>query len=438
MNNGIVNHEAEQFVLGSILKKAELLSECKLKVEDFYSAGHQVLYEAMLEMQENEWPIEPMSIVQHLGERITDVGGVSYLMKLGAAVPSLRTFDFYIERVREASLRRTAVKTLRELLNESEAAENAEQLIATIQESASVLLKEIAPEKTFRPIGEILTDHEDMLIERQSKKGLTGVKTASSVLDKLTGGYQNQDLIIIAARPSVGKTAFMLNDAREAAKSGTVDAVGIISLEMPDLPVSERVLAAEGNIDGMKLRTGFLEDYDWSKYTMSRDMIATLPIYIDDSPGATIQDIRAKVQAFKKKHGRIIIYIDYLQLIKGGKRFANKTEEVGYISGQLKQIARENDCPIVVISSLSRNVEQRQDKRPMMSDLRESGQIEFDADQIMFLYRDDYYDAETEKKNIVEINVAKGRNTGTGMFEMLYLKNYSKFVDLGTMGQGAG
>lgn len=422
--------ETEQSALGCILLKPELIDESRLKTRDFYYVGHQKIYDAMRELNDEGVPIDPVTLADKLGDELTEIGGITYLVKLSNAAPSASNFEHYEHIVRESSLRRLALETLRTKLVEGRDIEDPGQFIAGIQEDIASLVQEVGPGRTFRPIGEILTDHEDKLIERQNKKGLTGVKTGSVVLDRLTGGYQNQDLIIIAARPSVGKTAFMLNDAREAAKSGTVDAVGIISLEMPDLPVSERVLTAEGNIDGMKLRTGFLDDNDWGRYTMSRDMIASLPIYIDDSPGATIQEIRAKVRAFKKKHCRIIIYIDYLQLIKGGKRFANKTEEVGYISGQLKQIARENDCPIVVISSLSRAVEQRQDKRPMMSDLRESGQIEFDADQIMFLYRDDYYDAETEKKNIVEINVAKGRNTGTGLFEMVYLKNYSKFVDI--------
>lgn len=430
MNNEFVNVQAEQFVLGSILLEPELLDGCKLKIEDFSYASHQNIFATMFELRDKGNPVELMTVATQLGDQLTEIGGTKYLLQLRQAVPSTKTFGFYVKQVKDASLMRGTVSTLKGLLNESKSAESAEQLIATIRESISGLEKEVVPERSFRQLGEILHNHEDIIIERQSQKGLTGVKTASSNMDALTGGYQKQDLIIIAARPSVGKTAYMLNDAKAAAESGTVNAVGIISLEMPDLPIAERLVSSMGRIDGMKIRKGAFEEEDWQDYTMTRDHASKLPLYIDDSPGATIQQIRAKVRAFKKKFGRIIIYIDYLQLISGGKRFPSKQEEVSYISSELKKIARENDCPIVAISSLSRSVEQRQDKRPMMSDLRESGQIEFDADMVIFLYRDDYYNAESEKKNIVEVNVAKGRNTGTGLIEMVYFKNFSKFADL--------
>ncbi|SMG58288.1 replicative DNA helicase [Paenibacillus aquistagni] len=430
MHSEFYNLDAETSVLGSILLKPDYMDHTKLHANDFYYASHKVIFEGMARLHEEGTPIDFVTLSQELGDSLVEVGGVSYVSKLAESVPSVSNFKHYEEIIKDLSLKRKMLETLQAKFREGRYSEDNEQFISSVLDSVQSLADETKPERTFRPMSDVLVDHEDKLAERQKMKGLTGVKTASTVMDKLTGGYQKQDLIIVAARPSVGKTAYMLNDAIAAAKSGTVDAVGIISLEMPDVPVSERVISAVGHIDSFKIRTGNLNDQDWGKYTMARQIVADMPIHIDDSPSATISQIASKVKAFKKKHGRIIVFIDYLQLIHGGKNFSSKTEEVGYISGKLKEIARENDCPIVVISSLSRSVEQRQDKRPMMSDLRESGKIEYDADMVIFLYRDDYYNTDSEKKNIVEVNVAKGRNTGTGLIEMAYLKNFNKFVDI--------
>ncbi|EJW20045.1 replicative DNA helicase DnaC [Paenibacillus alvei DSM 29] len=422
--------ETEQSALGCILVQPELIESSRLKPEDYYYAGHRFIFESMQGLNDEGKPIDAITLADRMGNELMGMGGVSYLTQLSNAAPSISNFDFYETIIWESSMRRKTLETLKKKFDEGKGVNDPEEFLASIQDEIEALAKQTEPTKSFKSMGDVLNNHEDIIIERQKQKGLTGVKTASSAMDRLTGGYQKQDLVIIAARPSIGKTAYMLNDAISAARSKTVDAVGIISLEMPDMPVAERVVSAVGHIDGMKIRTGLLADDEWGKYTMSRQIVADLPLWIDDSPGVTIQQIAAKVKAFRKQHGRVIIFIDYLQLIDGGKRFANKNEEVGYISGKLKQIARENDCPIVVISSLSRSVEQRQDKRPMMSDLRESGKIEFDADMVIFLYRDDYYNADTEKKNIVEVIVAKGRNTGTGLIEMVYFKNYSKFADI--------
>ncbi|MCG7410592.1 replicative DNA helicase [Paenibacillus sp. ACRRX] len=430
MNENFVNLRAEQSVLGCFLAKPDLLLDCKLNPIDFDIENHQTIFGSLLEMNEANEPIDITTVANRLGNKLYDVGGITYLAQLQSSIPTVGNFKQYEGIVSELSLRRRTMDLLAEKMSDGKSIESAEQFIADIQDGVTNLAEESNGGKSFRPMSEVLEDHEDLIVARQSMKGLTGVKTASSVMDKLTGGHQNQDLILIAARPSVGKTAFMLNDARAAAQSDTVDAVGIISLEMPDMPIAERIISSVGNIDSMKIRTGRLDDEDWSKYTMSRQIVKDMPLYIDDSPGATIREIATKVRNFKRTFGRVIIYIDYLQLISGGKKFANSREETEYVSGQLKRIARENDCPIVVISSLSRAVEQRQDKRPMMSDLRESGKLEFDADSIIFLYRDDYYNHDSEHKNIVEVNIAKGRNTGTGMFEMVYLKHINKFLDL--------
>lgn len=264
----------------------------------------------------------------------------------------------------------------------------------------------------------------------QNKGGTSGIPTGFVDLDHMTNGFQRNDLIIVAARPSVGKTAFALNIAQNVAVRAK-ETVAIFSLEMSAPQLVQRMICAEANLDANIMRTGdFKSDDDWSKLTMGIQSLSESEIYIDDTPGITVTDIRAKCRRLKKEKGLGMIVIDYLQLIQGrGKAGENRQQEVSEISRTLKQIARELDVPVIALSQLSRGVEQRQDKRPMMSDLRESGSIEQDADIVAFLYRDDYYNQDTEKKNIIEIIIAKQRNGPVGTVELVFLKNFNKFVN---------
>lgn len=271
----------------------------------------------------------------------------------------------------------------------------------------------------------------------QNKGGTTGIASGFRDLDKMTSGFQRSDLIIVAARPSVGKTAFALNIAQNVGVREK-ETVAIFSLEMGASQLVQRMICAEANVDATRLRTGFLEPDDWEKMTMAIGSLSEANIYIDDSPSVTVSDIRAKCRRLKKERGLGMILIDYLQLIHGrSKNGENRQQEVSEISRTLKQIARELEVPVIALSQLSRGVEQRQDKRPMMSDLRESGSIEQDADIVAFLYRDDYYNQESEKKNIIEIIIAKQRNGPVGTVELAFLKNYNKFVSLDRSQQGA-
>ena len=245
----------------------------------------------------------------------------------------------------------------------------------------------------------------------------------------MTAGFQRSDLIILAARPSVGKTAFALNVAQNVAARAN-ETVAIFSLEMSASQLVQRMICAEGNLDASRMRSGGLEEDDWQKLTMAIGTLAKAPVYIDDTPGITVQDIRAKCRRLQTEKGFGLILIDYLQLIQGRGKGDNRQQEVSEISRTLKGIARELNVPIIALSQLSRSVEQRQDKRPMMSDIRESGSIEQDADIVAFLYRDDYYDKETEAKNIIEIIIAKQRNGPTGTVELVFLKEFNKFVSL--------
>ncbi|GMA50774.1 hypothetical protein GCM10025857_21310 [Alicyclobacillus contaminans] len=246
----------------------------------------------------------------------------------------------------------------------------------------------------------------------------------------MTSGFQKSDLIIVAARPSVGKTAFVLNISQNIAVRAGLP-VAIFSLEMSKEQLVQRMLCAEAYIDGHKMRTGQLDDEDWPKLSMGVSTLSNAPIYIDDSPGITIAEIRSKLRRLKMEVGLAFVAIDYLQLIRGRRSSGeSRQEEISEISRSLKQLARELEVPVVALAQLSRSVEQRQDKRPMLSDIRESGSIEQDADVVAFLYRDDYYDPESEKKNIIEIIIAKQRNGPVGKTELVFLKNYNKFVNL--------
>lgn len=264
-----------------------------------------------------------------------------------------------------------------------------------------------------------------------NQKGeVTGIPTGFTELDKMTAGFQRNDLIIVAARPSVGKTAFSLNIAQNVATK-TDENVAIFSLEMGSDQLVMRMLCAEGNIDAQRLRTGSLTSDDWAKLTMAMGSLSNAGIYIDDTPGIKVNEIRAKCRRLKQEQGLGMVLIDYLQLIQGsGKSGENRQQEVSEISRTLKGIARELQVPVIALSQLSRGVESRQDKRPMMSDIRESGSIEQDADIVAFLYREDYYDRETENKNTIEIIIAKQRNGPVGSVELAFVKEFNKFVNL--------
>ncbi|OAB46564.1 replicative DNA helicase [Paenibacillus antarcticus] len=424
--------EAEQAVLGSLLldrssETGDIITE-RLYPEAF-SPEHRVIFETVCELHDSGKPIDLITLSTALKDQgvLEDVGGISYLSDLAKAVPTIANLPHYVSILESNGLKQKTRKALEEQQKALETEDDPRKVIASMQLDAEALNGQIRSERTLVSIHKVMNDHEDELEARAEAKGLSGIPTCGSDLNKLTGGRQKQDLIIVAARPSVGKTAFMLNGALSAAQHGS--AVAIFSLEMPAIKLGERLVANIGMLDGTILRTGHLSPDDWPKYTCARSILSTLPIYIDDTPGITIQEIASKVKQLKKIHKDLLIQVDYLQLINPGRKFQSREQEISYISRSLKQIARDNDCPVEALAQLSRSVEQRQDKRPMMSDLRESGSIEQDADEIDFLYRDDYYNADTEKKNIVEIIVAKGRNTGTGLVEMVYLKNFSRFCD---------
>ncbi|AOZ92885.1 replicative DNA helicase [Paenibacillus crassostreae] len=428
------NLEAEQAVIGAILLQDEALITAmeRINTDDFYDKPHQLIFEAMLQLGEGNQPIDLVTLTSLLQDRgqLEEIGGVSYLARLAHSVPTAANVDYYAQIIEEKSMLRRLIRTATQIVSEgytggedvSGMLGDAERKILEISNRRSgsgfVLIRDVLME---------VFDRVEMLHE--NKGGTSGIPTGFVDLDKMTNGFQRNDLIIVAARPSVGKTAFALNIAQNVAVRAN-ETVAIFSLEMSAPQLVQRMICAEANLDANVMRTGDFKDDDWAKLTMGISSLSEADIYIDDTPGVTVADIRSKCRRLKKENGLGMIVIDYLQLIQGrGKAGENRQQEVSEISRTLKQIARELEVPVVALSQLSRGVEQRQDKRPMMSDLRESGSIEQDADIVSFLYRDDYYNADTEKKNIIEIIIAKQRNGPVGTVELVFLKNFNKFVN---------
>lgn len=429
------NLEAEQAVLGAVLlDSVAIISVMEtLKSEDFYRQAHQHIYEAMIELNGDNEPIDLITLTTRLQtkQQLAEVGGIQYLTELASAVPTSANVTYYARIVEEKSMLRRLIRTATEIVTNGYAgAEDVGDLLS----EAEMRILEISNRKSgtgFIAIKEVLMEVFERVEALYNQRGTTtGIPSGFPDLDKMTSGFQRNDLIIVAARPSVGKTAFALNVAQNVAVRAR-ETVAIFSLEMSAAQLVQRIICAEANVDAGRIRTGHLEGDDWEKLTMAIGTLSEAEIYIDDTPAITVADIRAKCRRLKKEKGLGMILIDYLQLIAGrGKAGENRQQEVSEISRTLKQIARELEVPVIALSQLSRGVEQRQDKRPMMSDLRESGSIEQDADIVAFLYRDDYYDKESEKKNIIEIIIAKQRNGPVGTVELAFLKHFNKFVSL--------
>jgi replicative DNA helicase len=429
------NIEAEQAVLGAILIEADALATVSelLHIDDFYRKTHQMIYEAILKTANSGEPVDLITVTAALQDagQIDEVGGVAYLAHLANAVPTAANVEYYAKLVREKSVLRRLINTATKIAATGyEGGVDVEEILGEAEKRILEISQQGSLGKGFTPIKDVLLNTFERIEYLYNNKGqVTGIPSGYPDLDRMTNGFNRSDLIIIAARPAVGKTAFALNIAQNiAVRAG--ETVAIFSLEMGAEQLVQRMLCAEANIDAGKLRTGFLDEEDWPKLTMAVGTLSEAPIFIDDTPGITVQDIRSKCRRLKAEHGLGLILIDYLQLIQGRGKSDNRQQEVSEISRTLKLIARELNVPVIALSQLSRSVEQRQDKRPMMSDLRESGSIEQDADIVSFLYRDDYYNPESERKNIVEVIIAKQRSGPTGTVELVFLKNFNKFVSL--------
>ncbi|ACB62478.1 MULTISPECIES: replicative DNA helicase [Exiguobacterium] len=427
--------EAEQAVLGAIMIDADRLISAseRLLPQDFYRAAHQRIFETMLVLSDRGEAIDLVTVTAELSTLgiLEEVGGLPYLGELAEGVPTAANINYYVNVVDQKSTLRRLIRTANEIVTDGYERQNEVDVLLNEAERKILEVSQGKGSASFIPISDVLTSAYATIDKLHKQSGeTTGIPTGFRDLDKVTAGFQRNDLIIVAARPSVGKTAFALNISQNVATRADEN-VAIFSLEMGAEQLVMRMLCAEGNVDAQRLRTGQLEDEDWGKLSLAMSSLSQAGIYIDDTPGIRVNDIRAKCRRLKQEHGLGMIMIDYLQLIQGnGRSSDNRQQEVSEISRSLKSLARELEVPVIALSQLSRGVESRQDKRPMMSDIRESGAIEQDADIVAFLYRDDYYNKETEDANTIEIIIAKQRNGPTGTVKLAFRKEFNKFVDL--------
>ncbi len=429
--------EAEQAVLGCMLldKDSVALAFEILKPEDFYREENKLIFSAMLNLYSRSEPIDLITVKEELVSlgKFEICGGLEYIADLPEKVPTTANADKYIKIVEEKSILRNLIKTSNELVNLGyDQTLEVDEIIEKAEKSVFNLMKN-RNQKGYTPIKEILVETFAQLEKLYNQKEhITGIPTGFVDLDYKTAGLHGSELILVAARPAMGKTAFALNIATNAAVRANVP-VAIFSLEMSKEQLTTRILSSEAMIDSNKLKTGKMEEEDWIKLADGLQPLSESEIYIDDTPGISITEIRAKCRKLKLEKNIGLVVIDYLQLItgSGSKRNGSREQEISEISRSLKILAKELDVPVIALSQLSRAPEQRKDDhRPMLSDLRESGAIEQDADIVMFLYRDDYYNPDSEQKNIAEVILAKHRGGSTGTVELLWLGNFTKFVNI--------
>lgn len=426
--------EAEQAVLGCMIIDKDAAGSAfeVIKAEDFYREDNKEVFSAVFDLFEASKPIDTLSIKEQLRLRGTldAVGGIAYIAELASKVPTSANIEYYAKIVEEKSILRKLIHSSTDIVNMGYNANEEVQVIVDTAEKKIFDIVQKRNVKGFTPIKNILVDNFEKLEELYNQKGyLTGISYGFTDLDMKTAGLHNSDLILIAARPAMGKTAFALNIAQNVAVHDKVP-VAIFSLEMSKEQLVNRLLCCEAMIDASKMKTGKLEEDDWGKLAQAMSTLSDAPIFIDDTPGQNVMEIRAKCRRLKLEKGLGLIVIDYLQLMQGtSKHGDNRQQEVSEMSRALKILAKELDVPVITLSQLSRAPDARPDHRPVLSDLRESGAIEQDADIVMFLYRDDYYNPETEKKNITEVIMAKHRSGSTGTVELVWLGQYTKFAN---------
>jgi replicative DNA helicase len=430
------NVEAEQSVLGAILIDKDSMFKIGdfLKSDDFYRDDHSLIYKTILKLYEKRKPVDVVTLTNELEKEknLKSIGGATYLSTLVNGVATSANIVTHAQIIQQkASLRRliSAASTIAELGFD----ENSElETILDKAESALFSVSQKYVKQYFTPIRDILADSFDRIDKLHKEKGvLRGVPTGFKDLDSLMAGFQNSDLIILAARPSIGKSSLALNFAEHAACEAKIP-TAIFSLEMSKEQVIDRLLCLRGSVDSWKLRTGNLEDEDFGRLNYAMGALSEAPIFIDDTPMINVMEIRTKCRRLQSEQGLGMIIIDYMQLMQGTSKSSqeNRVQEVSEISRGLKVLARELNVPVIALSQLSRSVEHRPDKRPMLSDLRESGSIEQDADVVMFIYRDDYYDKDTDLKNLAEVLIRKHRNGPTGDIQLFWKPEYMKFGDV--------
>ena len=426
--------EAEQAVVGSMLTDQDAVVAAieTLKPEDFYREDNKIIYEAILNIYNRAEPIDIITLKSELSSmgKLDAVGGLEYIAQLPDKVPTTSNVDRYIKIVQDKAMLRNLIKTANEIISLGyDQTEDVEDVMDHAEKKIFDVMQR-KNQKGYTSIKDILIESFTKLEELYNQKQhVTGVPTGFIELDKKTAGLHGSELILIAARPAMGKSAFALNIGTYAATRANIP-VAIFSLEMSKDQIGNRILCSEALVDSNNVRTGELNDEELSKLAETSGELSQAQIFVDDTPGISVMEIRAKCRKLKLEKNIGLVIIDYLQLIQGSGKSSSREQEIAEISRSLKILAKEIDVPVIGLSQLSRAVESRPDHRPMLSDLRESGSIEQDADIVMFLYRDDYYNEESEKKNIAEVIIAKQRAGSTGTVELAWLGNYTKFANL--------
>ena len=426
------SNEAERSVLGACLLSKDALYDSmeRIRPADFYNKNHGEIFEAMMNLEKAGRPVDALTVSEELAKRnsLEIVGGRAYVAELASDVPSALNAGDYARIIAEKAEMRRLISAAGDILERGYSDEmDARDILEYAEHSIFEIAKD-RQKKDLQSIRDVLETNIKIINERAEHKGqLMGVPTGMTDLDKMTDGLQKSDLIILAARPSMGKTAFALCAARNAAVAGKK--VAVFSLEMPRTQLSQRLIAMEARIDASRLRSGDLEPDDWKKMSAAVDTLGQAPIFIDDSSGITVPEIKNKCRRLQAEQGLDLIIVDYLQLMSIGGRVESRQLEVSTLSREFKQLARELDCPVMLLSQLSRAPETRSDHRPVLSDLRESGAIEQDADVVLFLYRDERYNEETETPGECEVIVAKHRNGEIGTVRVIWQGRYTRFAN---------
>ncbi len=428
------NLEAEQSVLGSMLleREAIITGVEYLRAEDFYHDNHRKIFQAMIELSDQGEPVDLVTLSEELRQKnqLESVGGASYLTKIVDLVPTAANVSTYAGIVKEKAVLRQLISVSSKI--SSRCYEGGDEIEEILDESEKLIFQVAnqGAQKSYVVIKDILMEtFERIEYLYEHKKGITGVPSGFTDLDNITSGFQNSDLIIVAARPGMGKTTLALNIAQHIGTREKLSAA-IFSLEMSKEQLVMRMLCAQAGIDAHRLRRGYLTGEDWPKLVRAVGPLAEAPIYIDDTPAISVMEIRAKARRLMAEHGLSIIFIDYLQLMRAHGRQENRQQEISFISRSLKALAKELNVPIIALSQLSRAVETRNDKRPILSDLLESGGIEANADLVAFIYRDDYYNNESQDKNIAEIIVAKQRNGPIDTVRLYFQDSFTRFQNI--------
>jgi replicative DNA helicase len=428
------NISAEQAALGSMLLQEDAILHGVdiLRPEDFYKKSHQIIFKCILELFEKSRGVDLVTLTEELNRvnLLEEIGGVTYLTNLINSVPTAANIEYYIKIIEEKSILRNLINSATKIISMGyEEKEDAKVLL----DKAEHLVFEISQRnirQSFVPIKELITDSYEKIEDLYHREEfITGVSSGFDEFDEITTGFQPSEFIVIAGRPAMGKTAFCMSIAQYASISKNTP-VAIFSLEMSKSQLVQRMLCSEARIDAHNLRKGRLAEKDWAPLSNAAGRLASAPIFIDDTAGITCLEIKAKARRLKAQHNLGLVIIDYLQLISSSGRIENRQQEISEISRSLKGLARELNVPVIAVSQLSRAVEQRIERRPRLSDLRESGAIEQDADLVVFIYREEYYKPKTEKKGIAEVIISKQRNGPTGKVELTFVKEYAKFENL--------